>query len=287
MKAKRENLIICLCVIMVIIGLAGCNVTHINDFSQATEKTETTYQSSKGEGQIETGNLPSSEYSDPSKTEQNEPFQLYTEVTEVSIQFPPENVPSRNSFETDASSDAEADPFVEFTNTTESKEIIEILKKVMRNEEKFVEALEDGKSAMLLREYCLNTDAPITDFELEFAVVDMDTDGIPEVVINIIGPDIRLILHYADGDVVGYFFGIKGLNSIKLDGSFDWGYATYYGCSLLKFAGKTYESIELASYEHINQPKYNIESSEVTQEEFEAFMDSQYQKEDIKWYKLT
>ncbi|MCL2153534.1 MAG: hypothetical protein FWH57_11375 [Oscillospiraceae bacterium] len=328
MNTIRANLIMCLCVIVLIMGLAGCHATSANNASKDLEKTETTYQSPLGSGQIGTeilqaneyteptdneldiplventevnevpvqlpqGNLPSSEYSEPIENETDVPSIENTEVNDVSVQWPQGNVPYRSIGETDAKNSPTLDPFAEFTSNSECVETIEIMKKVLRNEAKFIEMVEDGKSEMLLSEYYLAEDASIMDFELEFTVVDMDGDGIPEVILNLMGPDIRLVLYNTDGYVVGCFFGIKGLNIVKKDGSFSWGSAYYYGFSRLRFTGESCEYIELAAYEYeheneyIDRNKYTIGGAEVTQEEFEAFMDSQDRKEDSMWYKLT
>jgi hypothetical protein len=178
---------------------------------------------------------------------------------------------------------------------------MEAYKQTLLNEVEFFDA--DNKNFVYFNMYyqymfCDDRSAD-KDCPIEFAVVDLDSDGISETVLDFIGPYIRLVLHYKDGTVHGYQFGIKGLGTIKQDGTFGWGYATNYGWSNLKFSGESYEYIDLASFEYTSSPigvgdseyyetwEYIVDNTEVTEEEFIVFETAQREKKDVEWHELT
>ena len=54
-----------------------------------------------------------------------------------------------------------------------------------------------------------------------FAIVDMDGDGIPELILTEWPGRGRLVLHYRNGTIFGTSFPFRGLRTIKTDGTFD------------------------------------------------------------------
>ena len=78
----------------------------------------------------------------------------------------------------------------------------------------------------------------------QFAIVDMDGDGMPEVILEIFPGGDRLVLHYRNGRVFGNGFPYRGLRFLKTDGTFytsggaatgsitrlrfEWDYAQFY-----------------------------------------------------------
>jgi len=86
--------------------------------------------------------------------------------------------------------------------------------------------------------------------DLEITVVDMNGDGIPEVILNHKGPYIRLVLSYQNGTVVGSVFGYKALGIITTDGTFFWGYATYHGLGRLRLTEISCEVYNVASFKY-------------------------------------
>ncbi len=128
--------------------------------------------------------------------------------------------------------------------------------------------------------------------KLHFAMVDLDSDGVVEIILSIKDIDHMVILHYEDGTVYAHgAFGNRQMGGIKTDGSFGWsGGAGYSGYSKIQFFGITYNFKELASYETISyqegsseQSVYLIGSKTVTKDEYFAFQKEQELKEYAIW----
>jgi hypothetical protein len=56
----------------------------------------------------------------------------------------------------------------------------------------------------------------------QFTIVDLDTDGTPEVVLEYSPMGDRLVLHLANGKVYGYMLGLRSMLEIKQDGTHNW-----------------------------------------------------------------
>lgn len=130
---------------------------------------------------------------------------------------------------------------------------------------------------------------------LNFAVLDMDGDKIPEIVIQygLTGdapyPDYVEVLHYSDETVYGYNFSYRGLYQLKNDGTFNWSSgADDNGYSKLRF---TTNGLEIDDIGHIkpNPPShsYFIDNQTVTESEYKTFMETQDNKADVIWYDFT
>ena len=209
---------------------------------------------------------------------------------EENYHTPVENVRSEIAQNIEAPFFVTHDPFADYA-TVESAEAVDMLKKVLRSEAGFLNPYSDNADAEYLSGIYMDKDTTIMDFKLEHAVVDMDGDGIPEVVLNLMGPDIRILFHYTDDGVVGHFLGIKEMNGIFYDGTFSWGSATRNGYSRITFFGKAYKHIDLAYYDgthpNLESHRFVIDSVEVTAEEYSIFVDSQNRKEEVKWHHFT
>jgi hypothetical protein len=128
-----------------------------------------------------------------------------------------------------------------------------------------------------------------------FAVVDMDGDGIPEVVVKEIEQAHTLVLHCIDDVVYGHFFGPVGLRDIKTDGSF-W-YSEWYlegvrsaEYSTIMFTANGYEKTMIAFQDWSDSEErmfFLIGDEEVTEGEWLSFIVAQKEKEDIVWHDLT
>ena len=177
----------------------------------------------------------------------------------------------------------EYDPFSEFPDDAESAEAIEILRKTLMNEARFMYNYDEY---VLLSECYFSTEETVMDFSLEYAVVDMDSDGIPEVILNI-SNFMKFVFHYDDGIVFSHIFGIKCMNGVKKDGSFGWGYAAYNGWSTIEFSRGEYIITEYAICNKNKNPiLYTVYREQVTKEEYEAFRVLQDEKEDVVWFGL-
>lgn len=135
-----------------------------------------------------------------------------------------------------------------------------------------------------LAEYIAEDYGNTNPSDARFAIVDMDGDGIREVVLDIPPHDV-LVLRYYSGEVYGYGFGVRALRDIKVDGSFYGSEsASSGGCYRLAFAHSDCERIELAFYDGEDN-EYRLHGEQSTEEEVDAFLNAK--KEDVSWYVLS
>lgn len=172
---------------------------------------------------------------------------------------------------------------------------LEAYSAVFRNEAKFF-SINDS-SNVNKDEYlkdCFYDSGDAYQPELQFAVIDMDGDGVPEVVVEKFhdtGSENGVVLHYEDGTVYGYSYGAGELEDVKKDGSYSWIDAeNYIGYSKMQFFGLYHKEVFLASY-HSNgvskDSEYLINNISVTAAEIDAFCESQKLKDNVIWYNLN
>ena len=163
-------------------------------------------------------------------------------------------------------------------------------KDVLQNKTEFstTSYAENGTKTIYL-DQLLNDD---TFKFLNFAVLDMDGDKTPEIVIQycLTGdypyPDYVEVLHYSDGIVYGYNFSYRGLYCLKNDGTFNWSNgADDNGYSKLRFTSNNCEYDDIG-YCKSNLPtgSYFIDNQTVTESEYQAFIKNQDNKKDAIWY---
>ena len=96
-----------------------------------------------------------------------------------------------------------------------------------------------------------------------FAVVDMDGDGTPEIVL-MYDPGELMVFRLEKGTVYGYNFGYRSMMNLKKDGTFSWSNsADSSGIGRQTFSG-------------VNTKTTTLNNN-----------DSQDKKEDIRWFDLT
>lgn len=184
-----------------------------------------------------------------------------------------------------------------------TEKIMETYRKTLRNEAMFCEVWQndhffDGDiqedwyalDGYFSRVYA-DAIAVGVNYELEFTVMNMDSDPVPEVILSSNSNSIMLILRYEKGIVYSSFFSDRQMYPLKTDGTFEWADgAFHYGYGRLEFLGKTYEMVRIAEYDESNYPyppKAYIDGVRVSEVEFFAFRDAQNAKEDVVWYDLT
>jgi hypothetical protein len=96
-------------------------------------------------------------------------------------------------------------------------DILTIFIKVLTSEITHTDA--ESKRTILFKDYC--NDNGLEEKYLRFAIVDLDGDGIPEIVLEHPHGIIR-ILRYENGTVYGFTFSNRAMNNIKKDGTFEW-----------------------------------------------------------------
>lgn len=103
-------------------------------------------------------------------------------------------------------------------------------------------------------------------------IVDMDGDGREEVVVEC-DPGTSHVLHYEDGEVYGYSFGIRGMKRIHKSGIYDAsdGAADNYFLRITELTKDGYKEEILAE---MHDDYYEVEGKEATCEEFFDYVDS-------------
>lgn len=154
----------------------------------------------------------------------------------------------------------------------------------------------DDKQELTLNDFLTN----ITDQELNevtrFAVLDLDGDAVPEVVLELTvndNPEFYEVLHDMDGTVYGYLIVYRGLENLKADGTFLYSSgAADNGYGKLTFQSDSYVTDTLG-YTESNQNNgdttisYFVGQQPVTEDAYQAFATEQNEKEDAVWYEFS
>lgn len=155
----------------------------------------------------------------------------------------------------------------------------------------------DSKKDVLLNDFLTNKELYETVFEVSrFAVLDMDGDQAPEVVLELTvqgNPQFYEVLHMKDGTVYGYNIVFRGLLMLKADGTFSYsGGAADNGYGKLTFQPDSYETTVLGYMESSQNDdgmtiSYYIDNQPVTEEAYGAFSKEQDAKEDVVWHEFS
>ncbi len=141
----------------------------------------------------------------------------------------------------------------------------DIFEKILNNEQSFYST--NKKADVILSDY--NKKA------WKYSYVDMDNDNIDELAIELESGDV-LILKIDGESIIGFEFSMRAMYQINTDGSFLWNENTgnTYGCSRLKFTGKTYKDIELWRVENSESGSttYYIDGKTATKEEVDSLI---------------
>lgn len=148
---------------------------------------------------------------------------------------------------------------------------------VLNNKKPFISVNQEGQK-FFWNEYFWYITWLCDEYDAyEFLIVDMDRDGRDEIVLEC-DPGTKHILHYEDGEVYGYQFGLRGMLTISEDGIYDASDGAqdnyFYRLTELKKDGYVYELLAELHGEH-----YEIGGKEVTWEEFYAYAQTIYGSE--------
>ena len=161
-----------------------------------------------------------------------------------------------------------------------------LLNAVLNNEKTFI--TEKGE-AMLLQDYMITSSKSYTHLTTnpeEYVFVDFDNDKIDELVINLSSDyGLYLVLHYNGLDIYGYEFGIRSLNSLKVDGSFTGsnGAASTYYCRLTfenNKANITYTAIKDSTANH-----FELNGKESSIQSINEYINDWNLKKSVEWNK--
>lgn len=158
---------------------------------------------------------------------------------------------------------------------------------------------EDGVSeTVTYKEHYLNAIQQLMEYNFEenlvpdnYAVVDMDRDNTPEVIVNLSsGTDGWIVvLRYYEGSVYGYPFVYRGLESPKKDGTYMASSGAFDNSILeMSFEGPRILEKVLAGSISINgSVEYYIEAKMVSEDEFNDYTAAFSDKEDVSWQKFS
>jgi len=170
----------------------------------------------------------------------------------------------------------------EVTNIPNPANILNVYKKVLNNEIKHFDVQKKGN--IFLKDYFKDNNA--TDGEKRFAIVDLDGEGIPEIVIEH-DPGIVRVLRFENGTVYGFSFDFRGMGGIKKDGSFEWANGAFNsGIGRQSFSETHTNCFHLS--EESSEPNqdygdYYIHYNNVNEQQYRSFMNIQYKKEEVDW----
>ncbi len=107
------------------------------------------------------------------------------------------------------------------------------------------------------------------------ALVDMDKDGVEEMVMKNYDTDKTVILHYENDIVYGYTFNSDAMHSIYNNGSFYWIYyriESEYGVSRISFVNGRLKFEELGRVEQCS--RFYLSGTQVSEEEYQRYMEN-------------
>lgn len=159
------------------------------------------------------------------------------------------------------------------------------LKSVLNNEENLFSVKHD-RSMKLDELLALGGDEGpyLKKKDCQFAVVDMDRDGMPEVVIY---TGDNVVLHYEDNTVYAHQFGSRQMQMIKIDGSYYGSNSAFGGVYLrIKFNGKTFTKETIGEYDE-QEGSYVIQGKKVSKEEFDRLIAELTAPDEIDMVDLT
>ncbi|MEC0169092.1 hypothetical protein [Paenibacillus graminis] len=234
-------------------------------------------------------------------------FLLSISITACSTNKSSLNLNNDSSSSSNKISDASAPTITSSAHITPSESkpennkrlAMEAYKIVLQNKLEFYSI--ETKKKVYLNDFLTNNEIYGTTSKINhFAVLDMDGDKIPEVVLGLTideNPNFVEVLHYMNGEVYGYFFGNDQLCDLKTDGTFRWlsGGLTYNGYGKLRFQTHSCETDKLAYHESSATDEssttfaiaYYINNKLVTEDSYKAFVKEEDAKRDVTWYEFS
>ena len=153
----------------------------------------------------------------------------------------------------------------ETSKSDENTNRMESCRKVLLSEVEYFDV--ELKKNMYLKDYWNYFSENIYGgpMRIDFTVVDMDRDGIPEVVI-MYDPGELKVFRVEEGTVYGYNFSYRGMKELKKDGTFSWSNdADSSGIGRQTFSGIHTETIKLAD-DGNQEKKEDVDWLELTEE---------------------
>lgn len=122
-----------------------------------------------------------------------------------------------------------------------------------------------------------------------FAVLDLDGDAIPEVVLELAEYGGFIVLRYRDGQIHGNVFGYRSMNLLKENGAFHGASSAFEGSvGKLCFIGDTVvDDDKLRFLESIDRESYYIDDILVDSSEYERAFALFSETPEAEWYNYT
>lgn len=167
------------------------------------------------------------------------------------------------------------------TSNSSKTDTNQLLLDVMNNEEKFIN--KDNKEVYLKDFKIVEEQTAKVD---KYAFVDMDKDGIEELVIYTTSDyGAYVILHYENSKVYGYMVGVRSLENLKTDGSFIGSSGANSNEYLrMTFNKNSYNLETEAVYDGTNKD-YKINNANVSEKEIKEYVENWNKKENVSWSK--
>ena len=123
-----------------------------------------------------------------------------------------------------------------------------------------------------------------------YAIVDMDRDNTPEVIVNLSSGNDGwiIVLRYYEGSVYGYSFVYRGLLSPKTDGTYMASSGAFDNNIIeMSFNGNELQEKILACSISMNDSvEYYIADNKVSEKDYNDFCTEFFDKEDVSWHQF-
>lgn len=131
--------------------------------------------------------------------------------------------------------------------------------------------------------YGYDGETPLLANPSKYALVDFNSDGVDELVIDIAPSGMYIVIHEYDGNFYGFMFGIRSLHAIKTDGTFigSGGVGITYYSSLGFNEGSCYV-IDNAT-DNDTDGIHMLNGKESTADEVDEYVSDWNKKTDVEW----
>lgn len=179
------------------------------------------------------------------------------------------------------------------TNKSSNNSALEAYKDVLYSKIEFFST--DNKKKIYLNDFLNNKEIYETIFKsTRFTVLNMDDDKVVVLELSIGDePEFYEVFHYTNGTVYGYLTVYRGLEELKVDGTFLYSSgAADNGVGKLNFNEEVLET-DILGYSSSSQGNdnliisYFIHNKPTTKESYDSFLSKQLEKNDIEWYDFT
>lgn len=181
---------------------------------------------------------------------------------------------------------------------SDNTSIMETYKAVLQGKTEFFSVNANKNLNISQLNQSVSDDSSVTAKATKFAIVDLDNDGSPEVILWLtVNNDDYYgfeVLRYQNGAVYGYTLWYRAFMNLKADGTFSFSSgAADNGFGTVKFTENTYSIDKItyseSSYDSDNNMSvsYFVDHESATEDEFLAAVNQQSEKADATWYDFT